>query len=54
MKTYTMVDIVLINTKTSEKEKVARAKSEGVALWLYKELKETYKYSNFKVEMEYL
>ena len=53
MKTYTMVDIVLINTKTGEKERVARAKSAGLAFWLYKELKETKKYKNFKVEMEY-
>ena len=54
MKTYIKIDIILVNTKTGEKERVARAKSEGVAFWLYKELKETYKYSNFKVEMEYL
>lgn len=47
-------EIILINTKTGEKEKVARAKSKGLAFRLYKELKETYKYSNFKIEMEYL
>ena len=45
-------DIVLVNSKTGDMEKIARVKSKGVAFRLYKELKETYKYSNFKVKMK--
>lgn len=45
-------DIVLVNTKTGEKEKVARAKSKGVAFRLYKEVQNIYRNTDFKVKMK--
>ena len=45
-------EIILINTKTGEKEKVARAKSKGVAFRLYKEVQNIYRNTGFKVKMK--
>ena len=52
MKTYTMVDIVLINTKTGDIEKIARVKSKGLAFRLYKEVQNIYRNTDFKVKMK--
>ena len=50
MKTW--FDIVLVNSKTGDIEKIARAKSKGLAFRLYKEVENIYRNTDFKVKMK--
>ena len=45
-------EIILINTKTGNMEKIARVKSKGVAFRLYKEVQNIYRNTDFKVKMK--
>ena len=44
-------EIILINTKTGNMEKIARVKSKGLAFRLYKEVQNIYS-TDFKVKMK--
>ena len=43
-------DIVLVNSKTGDMEKIARVKSKGLAFRLYKEVQNIYR-NDFKVKI---
>ena len=43
-------DIVLVNSKTGDIEKIARVKSKGLAFRLYKEVQNIYR-NDFKVKI---
>ena len=45
-------EIILINTKTVDIEKIARVKSKGLAFRLYKEVENIYRNTDFKVKMK--
>ena len=45
-------DIVLVNSKTGDMEKIARVKSKGLAFRLYKEVENIYRNTDFKVKMK--
>ena len=45
-------DIVLVNSKTGDIEKIARVKSKGLAFRLYKEVENIYRNTDFKVKMK--
>ena len=45
-------DIVLVNSKTGDIEKIARVKSKGLAFRLYKEVENIYRNADFKVKMK--
>ena len=45
-------DIVLVNSKTGDIEKIARVKSKGLAFRLYKEVENIYRNTGFKVKMK--
>ena len=45
-------EIILINTKTGDIEKIARVKSKGLAFRLYKEVENIYRNTDFKVKMK--
>ena len=44
-------DIVLVNSKTGDIEKIARVKSKGLAFRLYKEVENIYRNTDFKVKI---